>query len=382
MTLPTTVPSVATAPAGPSSDTARENVHATDSVRAARERSTVLEQRIAADPARFRVLTGERPTGALHLGHLIGTLDNRVRLQARGVDVFLIVADYQVITDRDVAGDLPAVVRDVLLDYLAVGIDPERTTIFTHSAVPALNQLLLPFLSLVTVAELERNPTVKAETLAAERRGRRGMSGLMFTYPVHQAADILFCHGNLVPVGQDQLPHLEITRTVARRFNNRYAPAAPYFPEPDALIVPAPTILGNDGAKMSKSAGNALELRAGEDETVAFIKRAKTDPERHITYEPDRRPEIANLLTIGAHFASTTPEALAEEIGAAGAGQLKQVVTEALVEGLRPMRARRAEAATRGPQYLHDLLARGNTRANEIADQTLDEVRDLMHMTY
>lgn len=377
MTLPAANATGTTEPAPPS-----DTVYSTESVRAVRERSSVLEQQIATDPALFRVLTGERPTGALHLGHLIGTLDNRVRLQAQGVEIFVIVADYQVITDRDVAGDLPAVVREVLLDYLAAGIDPERTTIFTHSAVPALNQLLLPFLSLVSVAELERNPTVKAETLAAEARGRRGMSGLMFTYPVHQAADILFCHANLVPVGQDQLPHVEITRTVARRFNNRYAPSAPYFPEPDALIVPTPTVLGSDGAKMSKSAGNALELRASEAETVAFIKRAKTDSQRHITYEPDRRPEIANLLTIGAHFAKTTPEAMAEEIGAAGAGRLKQVVTEVLVEGLRPMRVRRAEAAARGPEYLHGLLARGNARANQIAGQTLSGVRDLMRMAY
>lgn len=346
------------------------------------ERSAVLEQQIATDASKFRVLTGERPTGALHLGHLIATLDNRVRLQARGVEIFLIVADYQVITDRDVAGDLPTVVREVLLDYLAAGIDPDATTIFTHSAVPALNQLLLPFLSLVTVSELERNPTVKAETAAAEKRGRRGMSGLMFTYPVHQAADILFCHANLVPVGQDQLPHLEISRTIARRFNNRYATDQPYFPEPDALIVPTPTILGNDGAKMSKSAGNALEIRASEDETVRFVKRAKTDSERHITYEPDRRPEIANLLTIGAHFAGTTPETLADEVGAAGAGRLKQVVTEALVEGLCPMRTRRAEAAEHGPDHLRDLLARGNKRANEIADRTLNDVLELMQMRY
>ncbi|MCL1872440.1 MAG: tryptophan--tRNA ligase [Promicromonosporaceae bacterium] len=349
---------------------------------AARARSAALEQQILADPPRFRVLTGERPTGALHLGHLIATLASRVRLQAQGVEVFLVVADYQAITDRDASGDLPGVVRGVLLDYLAAGIDPQATTIFTHSAVPALNQLLLPFLSLVTVAELERNPTVKAETAAAEARGRRGMSGLMFTYPAHQAADILFCHGNLVPVGQDQLPHLELTRTVARRFNARYSAGRPYFPEPDALIVPTPTILGDDGAKMSKSAGNTLELRATEDETVRFVRRARTDSERHITYEPDRRPEVANLLTIGAHFAGTTPEALAEEVGPAGAGRLKRVVTEALVEGLRPMRARRAEAAAHGPEYLDAILRRGNARANQIADRTLDEVRDLMGMRY
>jgi tryptophanyl-tRNA synthetase len=366
----------------PTSAEPREAGTITRSAAAARERSAVLESLIAQKPGEYRVLTGDRPTGALHLGHLLATVANRVRLQDLGVEVFLIVADYQVITDRDDTGNLPATVREVLLDYLAAGLDPERSTVFTHSAVPALNQLLLPFLSLVTVAELERNPTVKAEAEAALRRQQRGISGLLLTYPVHQAADILFCHGNLVPVGADQLPHLEITRTVARRFNQRYAAAQPYFPEPDALVTPSTTILGDDGAKMSKSRGNALELRASDDETAAFFRRAKTDAERVITYEPQRRPEIANLLQIGAYFAGTSPEALAEEVGPAGAGRLKAVVTEAVVEGLSPIRARRRELAAAGPRHLDEVLARGNARANEIADRTLDDVRGLMGMRY
>jgi tryptophanyl-tRNA synthetase len=366
----------------PTSAEPREAATITRSAAAARERSAVLESLIAQKPGEYRVLTGDRPTGALHLGHLLATVANRVRLQDLGVEVFLIVADYQVITDRDDTGNLPVTVREVLLDYLAAGLDPERSTVFTHSAVPALNQLLLPFLSLVTVAELERNPTVKAEAEAALRQQQRGISGLLLTYPVHQAADILFCHGNLVPVGVDQLPHLEITRTVARRFNQRYAAAQPYFPEPDALVTPSTTILGDDGAKMSKSRGNALELRADDDETAAFFRRAKTDAERVITYEPQRRPEIANLLQIGAYFAGTSPEALAEEVGLAGAGRLKAVVTEAVVEGLSPIRARRRELASAGPRHLDEVLARGNARANEIADRTLDDVRGLMGMRY
>lgn len=185
-----------------------------------------LEEQVRAQPERFRVLTGDRPTGPLHLGHYFGTLANRVRLQRTGVEVFLVIADYQVITDRDGVGDLSGAVREVVLDYLAAGIDPAQATIFTHSAVAALNQLVVPFLSLVTVAELGRNPTVKAE---AEATSGRGMSGLLFTYPVHQAADILFCHGNLVPVGKDQLPHVELTRLIARRFNERYAARATVF---------------------------------------------------------------------------------------------------------------------------------------------------------
>lgn len=190
-----------------------------------------LDERIRRDPGAHRVLTGDRPTGPLHLGHYFGTLQNRVRLQRLGVEMFVVVADYQVITDRDLADRLAEHTENVVLDNLAAGLDPERATIFTHSAVPALNQLLLPFLSLVSVAELSRNPTVKDETAHS---GQAAVNGLMFTYPVHQAADILFCKADVVPVGQDQLPHLEVARTVARRFDERY-------PHPDGSgVFPAP----------------------------------------------------------------------------------------------------------------------------------------------
>src|SRR5437868_845284 len=206
-----------------------------------------LEERIAAAPAPFRILPGDRPTGPLHLGHYFGTLANRVRLQRAGVELFVVVADYQVLTDRDVADHLTENVEGLVADYLAAGVDPSTATIFQHSAVPALNQLMLPFLSLVSIAELRRNPTVKDEISASRQAS---VSGLMFTYPVHQAADILFCKATLVPVGRDQLPHQEITRTIARRFNERYAPV---FPVPDALLSDAPLLLGTDGQKMSKS---------------------------------------------------------------------------------------------------------------------------------
>lgn len=348
--------------------------HETGSVAAARE----LEDQIAQDPSAFRVLTGERPTGALHIGHYFGTVANRARLQQAGVELLLVLADYQVITDRDETGDLRGTVREILLDYQAAGIDPERTTIFTHSAVPALNQLVLPFLSLVSVAELERNPTVKDEVRAG---GGRAMSGLMLTYPVHQAADILFCRANLVPVGQDQLPHLETTRTLARRFNRRFSPARPYFIEPDALLAPSPTILGHDGAKMSKSRGNSLLISATEDETAAFVRRCVTDADRHVTYEPERRPGVANLLTLASLCTGEAPETVADEIGARGAGALKALVTEALVEYFRPVRARRAALAESTVDPL-SLLERGNARANQIADRTLDDVRELMGTVY
>ncbi|MCX5101799.1 tryptophan--tRNA ligase [Streptomyces sp. NBC_00264] len=338
---------------------------------AATETTADLEARIRQAPEKFRVMTGDRPTGPLHLGHYFGTLHNRVRLQELGVDVFVIIADYQVLTDRDVADRLGEYMEGMLLDYLAVGIDPARSTVFNHSAVPALNQLMLPFLSLVSVAELNRNPTVKDE-IAHSRQS--AVSGLMFTYPVHQAADILFCKGNLVPVGQDQLPHLEVTRIVARRFNERYGAV---FPEPDALLSDAPLLLGTDGTKMSKSRGNSIALGADADETARLIKGARTDAERHITYDPENRPGVSSLVLLAALCLDRDPHAVAEEIGGGGAAVLKRTVTEAVNSRMAPIRARRAEYA-RDMGYVRSVLRAGNERANEFATATLDEVRGVM----
>jgi tryptophanyl-tRNA synthetase len=210
------------------------------------------------------------------------------------------------------------------------------------------------------------------------------MSGLMLTYPVHQAADILFCKANLVPVGKDQLPHLEQARVIARRFDERYGradAAHPVFPEPEALLSRSGTILGLDGTKMSKSKGNTIELGMTADETAKLIKRAVTDSNRHITYEPDARPEVSNLVNLAAMCLDRDPVAIAEEIGDGGGGGLKKLVTAAVNDYFAPLRARRAELAA-DPGYLEGVLAAGNARANEIADQTLDEVRSAMQMKY
>ncbi len=344
----------------------------------AQSRSDELWARIRSDPSGLRMLTGDRPTGALHIGHYFGSLRNRVRLQDAGVETWVLVADYQVITDREVIGDIRGgSVRELLTDYLAVGLDPARATFFAHSAVPALNQLMLPFLSLVTQPELERNPTVKAELAAA---GKSAMGGLLLTYPVHQAADILFCGGNVVPVGKDQLPHIEQTRVIARRFNERYAGGEQVFTEPSALLSEAPTILGGlDGEhKMSKSRGNTVMLRMDEAETAKKLKKARTDSERLITYDPESRPEVANLLTIASQCTGRSPEEIAEEIGDKGAGTLKIMTAEVLNEHLAPIRARRRELEQDPPGYLFDVLRTGNERANEIADATLARVREAM----
>jgi tryptophanyl-tRNA synthetase len=367
----------APAPAGPEAGipATRPRSRAT-----ALRRSEEIERRIREAPGSFRILTGDRPTGALHLGHYFGTLRNRVRLQDAGAELFVLVADYQVLTDRDAAGALGGHVLGLVLDYLAVGVDPARSVIFAHSAVPELNQLLIPFLSLVTDSELRRNPTVKDE-IAHSRQA--SVSGLMLTYPVHQAADILAVKGNLVPVGQDQLPHVEVTRLIARRFNDRYRGpgGAGVFSEPDALLSDAPLLLGTDGGKMSKSRGNAIALGATADETARLIRSAKTDALRQVSYDPARRPEVSSLVLLAALCLDRDPRTVADEIGDGGAAQLKRVVTEAVNERFAPFRARRAELAA-DPDYARQVLRDGCAKARAVAAATLEEVRDATGMRY
>jgi tryptophanyl-tRNA synthetase len=344
-------------------------------------RSRALEKELRENPEKHKILTGDRPTGRLHIGHYFGSLQNRVRLHKLGVPTFIVIADYQVLTDRDTFETISENVHQLVIDYIAAGLDPHdgKTFIFPHSHVPELNQLLLPFLTLVTMAELDRNPTVKEEIAAA---GLKSINAGMYTYPVHQAADILFCKATVVPVGKDQLPHLELTRTIARRFNNRFAKDQPVFPEPQALLSEAPLILGLDGAqKMSKSRNNAIMLSADEDETAQLIKKAKTDSERRITYDPENRPEVSNLLLLTSLTTGRPPEEIAEEIGDGGAGQLNRMLTESLNEYLRPLRARRRELE-QDPAYIRQVLRDGIKAAREEAIKTLEEVRAVMNMAF
>ncbi|WP_353650962.1 tryptophan--tRNA ligase [Nakamurella sp. A5-74] len=321
-----------------------------------------------------RVLTGDRPTGELHLGHYFGTLRNRVALQDAGAELIIVIADYQVITDRDGVGPLRERVLGLVADYLACGVDPTKSTIFAHSAVAALHQLMLPFLSLVSDAELRRNPTVKEELAQSSRP----LSGLLLTYPVHQAADILFCGTDLVPVGGDQVPHLELARTIARRFNDRYGEV---FTEPRALLSPTPRLLGTDGHKMSKSRGNTIPLGASDDETLASVRRAATDSERYITYAPLRRPGVSSLLDLAAACEGSDPRLIAEEIGNGGAAALKQRTAEGINELLRPLRTRRADLIA-DPGQLSAVLRVGAGAARLTADERLATVRTVMQMDY
>ena len=343
----------------------------------AKRRSDKTLQKLHEDPGKFTMLTGDRPTGRLHLGHYFGTVLERVKMQDLGVHTNIIIADYQVITDRDTTEHIEDNVLNIIMDYLAAGIDPEKTMIFTHSSVPAENELMLPFLSLVTEAELHRNPTVKSEMEASGH----ALTGLLLTYPVHQACDILFCKGNIVPVGKDQLPHIELTRTIARRFNERYAKGDPVFPEPEAVLSDISEIPGLDGRKMSKSYGNAISLGATAEETAKLIKKSPTDSERRITFDPAGRPQVSALLTTAGLVTGRDPRTIAEEIGDSGAGALKNYLTESVNSFLAPHRERRAELA-QDMDYVRDVLREGNKRANAIAEETLQQVREAMGMVY
>jgi tryptophanyl-tRNA synthetase len=345
-----------------------------NSYRVAEQRSDEKWAQIATNPGAETMLTGDRPTGRLHLGHYFGTIKERVRLQDLGVRTNILVADYQVITDRDTTEHIRENVFNMIVDYLAVGIDPEKTMIFAHSAVPALNQLMLPFLSLAPESELRKNPTVKAEQEASGHT----LTGLLLTYPVHQACDILFCKATVVPVGRDQLPHIEQTRNIAHRFNDRYGHV---FPEVVGLLSDTPLIPGLDGRKMSKSYGNAIALSMTPEETAKLIKKSKTDSERTITFDPENRPGVSALITTASLCTGRDPEEIAAEIGDAGAGALKRYVTESVNGFLAPIRERRAELE-KDPDYIWDILHDGNLRANAIANATLDEVRAAMGMDY
>ncbi len=349
-----------------------------NSYEVALKKSDAIRADLDVNPQNYTMLTGDRPTGRLHLGHYFGTLKGRVELQNKGCRTNVLIADYQVITDRDTTDQIQDNVYNMVMDYLACGIDPDKTMIYAHSAVPAANQLMLPFLSLVSEAELLRNPTVKAEQEASGHE----LTGLLLTYPVHQACDILFCKGNVVPVGRDQLPHIELTRTIARRFNNRFCKNCdPVFPEVDALLSDTPLLPGLDGRKMSKSYGNAINISMTADETAKRIKKSQTDSERMITFDPENRPGVSGLLSTAAICTGRSEVEIAEEIGMGGSGQLKKYVTEAVNSYFEPIRERRHRFED-DLDYVKDVLAEGNRRANEIAEATLAEVAEAMGMVY
>jgi tryptophanyl-tRNA synthetase len=324
-----------------------------------------------------RILTGDRPTGKLHLGHYVGTLANRVRLQETH-DLFLLLADYHTLTTHTAQADVArtrANARDIVLDYLSVGIDPDRATIYLQSDVPEAAELALLFSMLVTVPRLERVPTLKE--VMRDQHITHPSLGLL-SYPVLQAADILLVRADLVPVGGDQESHVEVTREIARRFNTLYGPV---FPEPQALIGEVPLLVGIDGKlKMSKSLGNAIDLADDAATVTEKVMQMYTDPARTRADIPgtvEGNPVFTFHDTFNDDKAEVEDLKMRYRAGQVGDVEVKQKLAAALNRFLEPIRARRAGFA-RTPSIADDILATGKGRAQPIARETLRLAREAM----
>ena len=324
-----------------------------------------------------RILTGDRPTGRLHLGHYVGSLKNRVKLQ-HDYETYIIVADVQALTTNfanpeKIAGD----VRQVTADYLAVGINPEISTILVQSMIPEIAELTVYFSMIVTVNQLRHNPTIKLE---AAQYGYQDLTYGFLGYPVSQAADITFCKADLVPVGGDQIPHIEQTRKIVRRFNQLYRPV---FPEPEALVGEFPRLMGLDGkSKMSKSLNNAIYLDDPAEEVKKKVSQAVTDPAR-IRKDDPGHPEVCTVFAYHQAFnQEETPEiAEACRAGKIGCVACKKNLAQVINSLLEPMRERRVPYQN-NPALIDDILREGTRKARNVAIETMKEVKAAMHLDY
>lgn len=330
------------------------------------------------------ILTGDRPTGKLHIGHYIGSLKNRVELQNTGdYESFIMIADQQALTDN--ARD-PEKIRksltEVALDYLAVGLDPTKSTIFVQSQLPELHELTMHYLNLVTLSRLERNPTVKTEI--KQKNYENSIPAGFLIYPVSQAADITAFKATTVPVGEDQLPMIEQTREIVRSFNSIYGDV---LVEPEAII-PKDTcgrLPGTDGkAKMSKSIGNCIYLSDDADTIKKKVMSMYTDP-NHIRVEDPGQIEGNTVFTYLDVFAKDK-EAVQEmkehyQRGGLGDVKVKRYLNEVMQAELEPIRKRREEFA-KDMDSVYKMLKDGSDRAREVAAQTLSEVRNAIGLEY
>ncbi len=324
-----------------------------------------------------RILTGDRPTGKLHLGHYVGSLENRLKLQ-KEYDTFLIIADVQALTTNFEEPDkLSHDVHQVAEDYLAVGIDPEETTILVQSMIPEIAELTVFYSMLVTMNQLHRNPTIKAES---EQYGYEDMSYGFLGYPISQAADITFCKADLVPVGQDQLPHIEQTRKIVRKFNQLYEPV---FKEPEPMISKIPRLVGLDGKnKMSKSLDNAIYLNDNEDTVLDKVMSARTDPARIRATDPGHPEECTVFQYHKAFNEEDVPEIEKRcKAGTIGCVACKKRLAKAINELLDPIRERRQKYIN-NPELVDEIIMSGTKRAKSIAEDTIKEVKEAMKLDY
>lgn len=324
-----------------------------------------------------RILTGDRPTSCLHLGHYVGSLENRVSLQQE-YDTFVIIADVQAMTTHfDHPEKLKRNVMNVAIDYLSVGIDPDQSTIFLQSMVPQIAELTVFYSMLVTVNALRHNPTIKTE---AAQYGYGDLSYGFLGYPVSQAADITFCKANVVPVGEDQRPVVEVARKLVRRFNELYKPV---LVEPEVLISHCSRLVGLDGnAKMSKSLNNAIYLSDPEEMTVQKVKSAVTDPAR-VRLKDKGHPEICTIYQYYKVFQGEEAgnvETMCRE-ARIGCTSCKQNLADGLNNLFAPVRDKRRELEEK-PGFIWEVLEAGSAIARSVAQETLDEVEEAMGMKY
>lgn len=330
--------------------------------------------------ARKRILTGDRPTAkSFHLGNYYGTLANRVRLQDE-YDSFFLIADYHMLTTR--ISDLEEIgrnIRELVVDYLAVGIDPDKTTIYLQSLIPEVTELFLYFAMLVSVPRAQRIPTLKDQL--RDHSLKEPTYGLL-GYPILQAADILMVKGDLVPVGRDQESHVELTREIARKFNDLFGPV---FPLPDALIPQLGMLPGIDGAgKMGKSLGNAIFLTDDTETVTRKVMSMYTDPTRIRATDPGK---VEGNPVFALHDAFNTDSAEVNDLkeryraGTVGDVEVKKKLAAALERFLGPIRERRARYAA-DPKRIDEIVHSGSARARDEAKRTLHEVREAMHLDY
>lgn len=325
--------------------------------------------------AKKRYLTGDRPTGPLHLGHYFGSLKNRMQFQEEGKEGFIIIADFQVVTDRLETDAIEQNIIELTKDYLAAGIDPQKTTIFVQSHIHEISVLTMLFSMIVTVPQLERNPTIKEEAKAMGQNDKMSLG--MLSYPVSQAADILLFQPGIIPVGVDQAPHIELTRDIAARFNRLYGET---FVIPEMVLSPQSRLLGLDGTqKMSKSRGNAIFLKDSEEEIFEKVKKATTDSEAKIYFDEEKRPAVSNLLLLFSLTSGRTVESIVEEFGNSGNKVFKEALSESINNFLSPMRARREQL---DEEYVKNVIREGTKRAQAVAHETLTQVREHMRFAY
>jgi tryptophanyl-tRNA synthetase len=327
-----------------------------------------------------RVLSGMRPTGKLHLGNYVGALDNWVRMQDT-YDCFFFIADWHALTtDYAETSRIKQNSLEVMLDWLAAGLDPERCTMFIQSHVPQHAELHLLFSMVTPLGWLERVPTYKEqrENIQEKDLGTYGFLG----YPVLQAADILMYKGDFVPVGEDQVPHVELTREIARRFNMFYSKRMQVFPEPQPLLTPSPKLPGTDGRKMSKSYGNTVLLTDPEAVVRQKLKTMVTDPKRVRRTDPGD-PDLCPVGDLHKLFSDQETLAKVNEgCRSAGIGciECKGWAADALVQILNSMQERRKKYEE-NPRLAWDILEEGSSRARKVADATMQDVREAMHIT-